>query len=155
MIDQLIDPMGMLVTELRAAAPITDIVATRISTDEAPEADQLKSRVVLHDAGLPNGLGRPGARRYGQQLALYIAKCYGPIRDALGRPIDTGPITARQIAGTVAAAVHQKGPRQDGQGRIIHMTNVIGISPKLTDPDTKEPYYEVLIETTAGAQVAA
>lgn len=149
----MVDPMGMLLTELRASSPLVALVSTRISADEDPTSDQGKTRVRAVDLGGP--IGRVGDRRPGLQSLIYALRCYGPSKDAQGRPISTGPITARQIAGACVDALHQRGPRTDASGRFVIKSSVASIGGLLIDPDTREPYYTVSVEVVAAAQEAA
>jgi len=143
------DPMGTLVDILRSDPALTAIVAVdHIGTRQTPPP-----AVRIRDIGMSTRPFGRGSGRLGLVLGLYAIQCYGPAVDAMGKPIDTGPITARQIAGAVVDRLDLLGPHAGSSYFLRVHTPEIG--PALVDPDTRWPYHTVRAEVYAAAEAIA
>lgn len=133
------DPMGSIVSELRAA----NIASKRVRAGEPADDDALPPKsyqrfVVVVD------LGGPRFHRLPLQVLRYAIRCYGSTYQ-----------DARDLYGDVSDVLDNAGPRYSATDVAIHQTldDTGGSANK--DPVTSQPYYEGVFEIFAGAQQLA
>jgi hypothetical protein len=140
------DPFGQVLTELRADPGIQAIAAQRVGARV-----QALPCVVMEDISATVQPGGRGNARLGDQEVVYAFRCYGG-DEASG---DGGRVAARNLAGAVVDFLHERGPRIDGQNRLIHRSWVESMSGVLEDPDERWPYCVVTVSVLAAAQAVA
>lgn len=136
----MVDPMGKLITEIRADSAVTAIT-TRIRGGEAAPGDSARPYqpfVVLVRLGLEREPRVPI-----QRLRIGF-RCYGATFQQ-----------AAQLYGAVSDAIHNVGPRIGATGVVIYRSfdDTGGAASK--DPDTGQPYEDGVISLIAATQVAA
>lgn len=136
------DPFGAVVTLLRADAAIAAIAGTRVSS----EVQATPCIQVIDNSSTVRPYG-PGSGRVNLQLWRGIARCWSA-------DSPSGAIQARQLAGAVIDAMHNLPPVKVGTTYIgrAYAPEMDGIT---RDPDTRRPFYDVLLEVYAGAQAVA
>ncbi len=129
----MIDPLRSILAEIAAAPVVAALVGDRVRRFEPAPGD---------------------ARGPGEwQPFVVLLRLDGTLE--LGRlPVQHVPIAARAygrsdheattLAGAIADALHNVGPRGE-----LYRTYTPSIGPSLRDPDTGQPYVEVLIESHA------
>ena len=143
----LVDPIGLIVTEIRDDATVAALTEGRVRGFEpAPktksyEGDaqgtgKYKRHVVIVT------LGRRREKRLPVQEVRAAARCYG---------ID-GKDAAR-VGGAVSDAIHNAGPRISPGGVGVWNSWDDGGEGVLTDPDTAQPYETVVIQVNAADRV--
>lgn len=139
------DPMGWLITTLRADTAVAALVSSKVR-GEVLDGETPPLVVVTENATTRRPFG-PGSGWIKMQLATYVAKCYGP--DAT-----TGAITARQLAGAVSDAVHNHSPSKVGTTYVAraYASELEGLQ---RDPDTRWPHVDVRIDLYAAAEAVA
>ncbi len=119
-----VDLTGMAVMEVRSypsVAAITPRVrGAELAPGDAPPA------VVIRKLGISYAPFGRGSRRLGLQEPMYAALCFAA----------TYP-QAAQLAGAVVDAINLRGPRNDAQGRLVHLSLVESGGDPTLDPDTK------------------
>lgn len=137
------DPLGTLIDMLRADTGVRAIVGA----DKISALSRTPPAIRIRDMGSSARPFGRGSGRLGVQLALYALQCYGPSKGVDGQPVDTGPITARQLAGAVVAALDHRGPYAGSTYVLRAYAPEIG--PALVDPDERWPYHTVRVELYA------
>jgi len=146
--DPLLDPMGALISELRADADVAALVATRVRGGEpAPGTDttpgdargpgRYQAFIVL--TGAPAPMGRVPVTR-----STYGVRCYGVTYQ-----------NATAVWGAVVKALHFAGPRLKANGLGIFTSYLEESAEPGADPDTQQPYVEGTIRINATAQAIA
>jgi len=139
----LVDPIGLIVTEIRDNAVVAAMTEGRVRGFEpAPktksyEGDaqgvgKFKRHVVVVT------LGRRREKRLPVQEVRAAARCYG---------LDAKD--AALVAGAVSDAIHAAGPRISGTGVGVWNSWDDGGEGALKDPDTAQPYETVVIQVNA------
>lgn len=129
----MVDPMRSILAELAASPAVAAIAGDRIRRYEPAPGDargpgEYQPFVVLVRIGGSRERGRVPL----QQVPI-AARCYGATDHE-----------ATQLAGAVADALDNVGPRGS-----VYRTYVPEVGGTLSDPDTGQPYLEVLIEAYA------
>lgn len=135
----LLDPMGSVITELRANSALTALVGTRIRGGEAAPGDAMgagsyQAFVVLVGAPAPD-------MRVPISRTILTARCYGSTHQNAGA-----------VWGALVAAMHGVGPRLKSSGFGIYRSWLLDSADQLRDPDTDQPYVEGSIQLIATAQ---
>lgn len=135
----LMDPMGALITELRADSGVSALVGARVRGGEPAPGDardpgQYQAFVVLIGPPAPNS-------RVPISRSSITVRCYGSTFQ-----------NATAVWGAVVKALHAVGPRLKGNGLGIYRSAFLEEADTLKDPDTEQPYVEGTIEVTATAQ---
>lgn len=138
----MLDPVGALVSELRADVDLDLLTDGRVSAGEAKEGYAL------------------GPGRY--QAFVVITGAVGPHPSA---PISTGTLGVRcygstyqnagAVWGAVVKALHKVGPRVKVSGLGIYRTALLPDAAQSKDPDTGQPYIDGTISIIATAQALA
>ena len=140
--DPLVDPMGSIVTELRADLDVAALVGTRVrggeaATGDAKGAGQYQAFIVVTGAPAPM-LSVPVSR------SSYGIRCYGATYQ-----------NATAVWGAAVKALHRVGPRVKASGLGIYLTTIDESAEPGSDPDTGQPYIEGTIRIIAAAQAIA
>lgn len=140
--DPLMDPMGALITELRADGDLASLVGTRVRGGElapgdAAGAGHYQAFVLL--TGAPAPMARVPVSR-----SNYGVRCYGATYQ-----------NATAVWGAVVKALHYVGPRVKNSGLGIYITRLDETAEPAKDPDTGQPYIEGTIRIIATAQAIA
>ena len=132
----LVDPLGVILTEIRddpgVAALTTRVRGGEPAPDDALGAGKYQRFVVL------TSLGHARLKRAPIQEVRLLAKCYG-----------TTYQDAQALAGTVSAAIHAIGPRVNARGVAIFNSFDDGGEGATKDPDTGQPYAAVVVQVNA------
>lgn len=135
----IVDLTGMAIVEIRDFPAVTAIVGQKTRPEfgagEGPPAVIIESLATDFNP-------MPRVRRARLQAPIFVAKCYGASRQQ-----------AVQVRNAVVEAVELRGPRVDGQGRLVHLSLVEGGAEVELDPVTKWPHADVTF-TYIGAQQA-
>lgn len=142
----MLDPLGAVVTELRADPDVVNLVSDRVRGGEPKgktdlyEGDALgpgsyKAFIVL------TTLDRPPHPSLPIQRAIFGVACYG-----------TTYQNASAVWGAVVKAVHRVGERVKASGLGIYISAVETGGSQDTDPDTKQPLVRGTIRVIATAQ---
>lgn len=130
----MVDPMGTLIRELRAA----DIASDRVRGGEAGVGDE---RTPYQRFVVLNELSNVPLNRTPVQFARYGVRAYG-----------TTFQDARALWGEIVEVLHIAGSRTGPTGVGIYQTRVLE-AVATADPRTKQPYYDGTLEVIAGTQV--
>lgn len=135
--DPQLDPMGALITELRADSDVAALVSARVRGFEPAPGDALgpgsyQAFIVL------TALSVPPHPRVPITFAEYGARCYGAT-----------PQGAWAVWGAVVKALHQVGDRTKSNGLLIYRTFVLTGGSQDRDPDTQQPVVTGSIRLTA------
>ena len=136
-----IDPFGLILGILRADTGVTAIASTRISSEPAVPP-------VIRLLDIDWSPSPFGSARLGLQSWRGVARC-------VGADNPTGAITARQLAGAVVDALHDRGMTKDASDRLLLRSYTPNVDGMVRDPDTKQPYYDVPIEATVAREAIA
>ncbi len=143
----MIDPLGVIVTEVRDAAAVRAIVGQyagvwKVAGGEARQAWEPPFVVIVRLGTVRRA--QLGSHRAGVQTLRLAANCFG-----------VTPQQAAQLYGAVSDVLHVRGPRRDAQGRQLFISlEEIGGQPN-EQPGTGWPYETAVFNVIAGAQAAA
>lgn len=151
-----LDPLGLVVRDLRAAPPVAAIVATRVAGGgfDPNWPEDPRPCIVVEGGGngrTPWGAGSEGV---GLQEQVAIVRCYGAAGDDDVNDQRPAKVSSGQLRGAVMDALHNKGYRGFGNGRFIFQSHVLSSAPA-EDPDTHWPYETVMVRVIAPAQAVA
>lgn len=145
---QMWDPVGKYITELRddtavaaiVAANPTEAVVPRVRSPEPAAGDaqgpgQYRAFVVLVSLVLQRHPQVP------VQRPRHAVRCYGRT-----------PEEAAQLYAACSAVLHGAGPRQTGSGNGIYVSHDDTGGSYDKDPDTGQPFYQFIIESLATTQ---
>lgn len=127
------DPLRDILAEIAAAPAVAAIVGDRIRRWEPAPGDARGPGEYVPFVVLVRIGGSRARGRLPLQQVPTAARCYGRTDHE-----------ATQLAGAVADALDGAGPRGS-----IYRTYVPEVGGTVADPDTQQPYVEVLIETHA------
>lgn len=136
----LADPTGKVVLELRADAALTALVAGRVDAGEPADGHAKGPGEYLAFVVVMRGFHRRLAHAPVQSVQ-YVVRCYGATHQG-----------ATAVAMAVSGALHAKGNRLAG-GISIFDSIEQGSTGGLTDPDTKQPYMDVLFTVGASTEL--
>jgi hypothetical protein len=141
----MIDPLGAVITLLRADPAVAAIVGTRVR-GEVAQGESPPLVVVVENAATRRPFG-PGSGRIHMSLSTLICRCYGP--DNQG-----GAITARQLAGAVSDALHGLSPTTVGTKYLARVyAPLLGGADR--DPDVNWPYQTVTVDVYFATEAVA
>ena len=140
--DPMLDPMGSLVTELRADPDVAALVGTRVRGGEpgpgdAKGAGEYQAFVVL--IGSPAPYSRVPVTR-----TSLTVRCYAATYQQAGA-----------VWGAVVKALHQVRARLKSNGLGIYISWFTDTADQSKDPDTGQPYSEGTLVVYATAQAIA
>lgn len=135
----MVDPLGALITYLRADTAIAAIAGSRVR-GEVLAGDAPPLVVVEENAATRRPFG-PGSGRIGMQLSTVVCRCYGA-------DSPTGAIQARQLAGAVSDALHDARPGVIS-GKYLVITYAVDIGGADRDELTRWPFRPVIAEVYA------
>lgn len=140
--DPMLDPIGALITELRADSDVAGLVGTRVRGGEpgpgdAKGAGEYQAFVLL--IGAPAPYSRVPVTR-----TSYTVRCYGSTYQNAGA-----------VWGAVVKALHQVKAREKSNGLGIYISWFTDTADQLKDPDTGQPYTEGTLVLYATAQAIA
>lgn len=161
MLDEpMMDPMGAIISELRADPDIQDLVGVdecgfrRVRGGEALGAGKCANGTPRSADGLGPGAYRafivvgtiddPPFGRVPIQRAVYSVSCYGATFQ-----------NARAVWGAVVKAMHLVGERVKGNGQGIYISAIEGGGEQDQDPDTKQPVVRGTIRVYATVQAVS
>lgn len=144
------DPVGRIVTELRDADAVADIVGEnphelvrpRVRSPQAAEGDMqgpvYRAFVTVATLALPRMQSVP------VQRTRHVVRCFGRT-----------PEEAAALYVACSDALHHMGPRVTGAGQAIYVSHDDTGGEAGEDPDTHQPTYTFVVETLATTQVVA
>lgn len=147
---QVWDPVGKLITELREDAAVAAIVGAnpalkpgeraRVRGQEPGPGDAqgvsaYRAFVVVVTLATPRHPQVPTMR------ARHAVRCYG-------RTVEE----AAALYAACSAVLHGAGPRQTGSGKGIYVSHDDTGASYSKDPDTGQPLYDFIVETLATTQ---
>lgn len=140
----MIDPLGFILTTVRDFPAVAAIVGDRVRGGEPAKGDALgpghyQPFVVLSRLGNVRQKGRLPV-----QETRIGARCYGATYQL-----------ADALAGAVSDAVHDVGPRVNGQGVLIYRSYDDVDMGSTKDPDTGQPVAELVIQVWSATQAVA
>lgn len=155
LVDPQLDPMGALITELRADPDVAALVGSRVRGFEpAPVRKDAAGAVV--DQG--------DARGPGEYIAFVILQALDvpphprvPITfgDYLARAYGSTPQHAWAVWGALVKALHGVGARRKTNGLGIYRTSITSGGTQDKDPDTQQPLVTGTIRIIATVQAIA
>lgn len=135
----MIDPLGLVLTAIRddpaVAAITTRVRGGELATDDGPPA------VVLRRLGTTRAPMGGGTGRAGLEGVTIAALCFAQTYQG-----------AAALYGAVSDAIHMKGPRHDGAGRLIYLTVEESGGDPVVDPDTRWLTETCVISVIAAAK---
>lgn len=141
----MVDPLGAVITYLRADAGVAAIVSSRVRHEvlggESPPL------VVVEENSASRRPFGPGSGRIGMQLSTIVCRCYGA-------DSPTGAIQARQLAGAVSDALHGTRPGVIS-GKYLVITYAVDIGGPDRDTLTRWPFRPVVAEVYAAAEAVS
>jgi Protein of unknown function (DUF3168) len=134
------DPIGEIITELRADSGVGSIVGTKVWGAEIPDKASPDPRPYL----LVKRVSATRLKRAPVQTVRVSVQC-----------VAKTPRLAAELYGAVSAALHVTGPRGYTSGKIgVYLSTDEGSSP-LTDPQMGWPYEQAVFSVWATTGVAA
>lgn len=128
----MIDPLGRILTEIRDD-PAVAAITTRIRGGEPAPGDALGSGSYQPFVVVAR-LGTQRAKRAPIAEVRIVARCYGSTFQS-----------AAALAGTVSAAIHDRGHRISPTGIVIFNSFDDGGLGAEKDPDTGQPHEDLII----------
>lgn len=138
--DPQLDPLGALVSELRADSDVEDLVDDRVrgfepAPGDAQNSGDYQAFIVI------SALDVTPHPRVPATFALYDIACYGV----------TGQ-NAWAVYGAVAKALHAVGSRMKANGLGIYRTFVLSGGDQDRDPDTRQPVVRATVRLIGTTQ---
>jgi hypothetical protein len=152
-----LDPIGLVVRDLRANAAVAAITTRIAGGDFDPKwsengADP-RPCVVVVGSGRSRSPWGAGSSRLGLQDQLVITRCYGGGGD--GNDERPAIVSSAQLRGLVEDALHNKGIRRFESGRRIYQSDSLSGGGPSVDPDTRWRYETATFHVVAPAQAVA
>jgi hypothetical protein len=147
------DPVKLIVTELRGDAAVRAIAGANPAVPTSLGARVRSPNPATGDANGPSAyrafvlvrtLALPPHASVPIQRARHVVRCYGRT-----------PEEAEALYAACFAVLHHVGPRLHGSRHGIYVSHDDTGASWGEDPDTKQPYYEFILESVATTQVVA